>query len=88
LLRSYVAGETPTSLAAIRNLRQICANNLGGRFKITVVDLRKNPTLARDHQIVALPTLVRRSPPPLRRMVGDLSDVERVLVSLDIQPRQ
>lgn len=82
----YVAGETPRSLAALANLRQICAEHLDAGYRITVIDLLKNPKLARDHQILALPTLVRQIPAPFRKIIGDLSDTERVLVGLDIKP--
>jgi circadian clock protein KaiB len=82
----YVAGQTPRSLAAIANLKQICLNHLDGGYSITVIDLLKNPKLARDHQILALPTLVRKVPSPFRKIIGDLSDTERVLVGLEIIP--
>ncbi|MGH9738727.1 MAG: circadian clock KaiB family protein [Candidatus Acidiferrales bacterium] len=84
LLRLYVAGQTPKSLAAISNLKTICSEHPSGRYKILVVDLLKNPALAQDHQILAIPTLVRQVPVPLRKIIGDLSDTERVLVGLDI----
>jgi circadian clock protein KaiB len=83
----YVAGETPRSAAALANLKQICEEHLDTSYRITVIDLLKNPKLARDHQILALPTLVRRIPKPFRKIIGDLSDMERVLVGLDIKPR-
>lgn len=86
-LRLYVAGETSRSLAALANLREICDEHLKGRFRIQVIDLLKRPQLARGDQILALPTLVRRLPPPIRKLVGDLSDVERALVGLDLRPR-
>ena len=85
LLRLYIAGQTPKSLAAISNLKKICSEYLGGRYKIEVVDLMKNPALAQDHQILAIPTLVRRVPVPLRKIIGDLSNTEQVLVGLDIR---
>lgn len=81
----YVAGETPKSLTALDNLKQICRDHLDGSYRIKVIDLLKNPQLARDHQILALPTLVRRLPPPIRKIIGDLSDTERVLVGLDVR---
>ena len=84
LLRLYVAGETPKSQAAIRNLQLLCATHLAGQFTIEVIDLRANPQMAGADQILAIPTLVRRLPEPLRRVIGDLSDAERVLVGLDI----
>jgi len=85
LLRLYVAGQTPKSLAAISNLRKICSEYLGGRYKVEVVDLLKNPALAKDHQILAIPTLVRQVPVPLRKIIGDLSNTEQVLVGLDVR---
>ena len=88
LLRLYIAGQTPKSLAAISNLKTICSQHLGARYKIEVIDLMKNPALARDHQILAIPTLVRQVPVPLRKIIGDLSDTEQVLVGLDIRPAE
>jgi circadian clock protein KaiB len=81
----YVAGETPKSLSALDNLKKICAQHLDGSYRIKVIDLLKNPKLARDHQILALPTLVRQLPSPMRKIIGDLSNTERVLVGLDIK---
>jgi circadian clock protein KaiB len=81
----YVAGETPKSRSALDNLKQICSVHLDGRCRIKIIDLLKNPRLARDHQILALPTLVRQLPPPVRKIIGDLSNTERVLVGLDIK---
>ena len=81
----YVAGETPKSRSALDNLKQICRVHLDGLCRIKIIDLQKNPRLARDHQILALPTLVRQLPPPIRRIIGDLSNTERVLVGLDIK---
>jgi circadian clock protein KaiB len=86
ILRLYVAGQTPKSLAALANLKKICEEHLAGKYSIEVVDLLKNPQLAQGHQIVAVPTLVRELPPPLRKIIGDLSDTERVLVGLDVRP--
>lgn len=85
-LRLYVAGQTPKSLAAIANLKKICEENLAGRYSIEVIDLLVTPQLAAGDQIVAIPTLVRRLPPPLKRMIGDLSDSEKVIVGLDLRP--
>lgn len=85
-LRLYVAGQTPKSLAAIANLKKICEDNLAGRYKIEVIDLVVTPQLAAGDQIVAIPTLVRRLPPPLKRMIGDLSNTEKVIVGLDLRP--
>ena len=86
-LRLYVAGQTPKSLTAITNLKRICEEYLAGRYSVEVIDLSKTPQLAEGDQIVALPTLVRYLPPPLKRIIGTLSDTERVLVGLDIRPR-
>ena len=83
-LRLYIAGETPRSVAAIENLRRICADYMGTRYEIEVVDLVKNPQLAREHQVLAIPTLVRQLPSPAKKIIGDLSNVERVLVGLDV----
>ena len=86
-LRLYVAGQTPKSVAALANLKKFCEDHLQGRYRIEVVDLVKNPHLARTDQILAIPTLVRRLPSPIRKIIGDLSNSERVLVGLDLQPR-
>lgn len=80
----YVAGQTPKSLAAIDNLQRICSEHLPGQYVIEVIDLKQNPRLAKEHSIVAIPTLVRELPVPLRKIIGDLSDQEKVLVSLKI----
>jgi circadian clock protein KaiB len=87
-LRLYVAGQTPKSLAAIVNLKNICAGNFEEDYHIQVIDLMKNPALARDHQILAIPTLVRSLPVPICKIIGDLSDTERVIVGLDIRKRR
>jgi circadian clock protein KaiB len=84
-LRLYVAGQTPKSLAAISNLKKICVEHLKDGYRIEVIDLLKNPALARDHQILAIPTLVRSLPAPIRKIIGDLSDTEKVVVGLAIQ---
>ena len=84
-LTLYVAGQTPKSVVALTNLRRICEEHLEGRYQIHVVDLLKDPGLARAHQIVAIPTLVRGIPQPLRKIIGDLSATERVLVGLDVR---
>jgi circadian clock protein KaiB len=84
-LRLYVAGQTPRSIAAFNNLKRLCEEHLPGRYKIEVIDLVQNPRLARDEQIVAIPTLVRKLPDPIRRIVGDLSDTERTLVGLQLR---
>jgi len=85
-LRLYVAGETPKSKAALNNLRRVCESHLAGRYAIEVVDLLVNPRLAAGDQILAVPTLVRKVPEPIRKIIGDLSDEHRVLVGLDVQP--
>jgi circadian clock protein KaiB len=85
-LRLYVAGQTPKSLAAISNLKKICDEHLAGMYTIEVIDLLTRPQLAAGDQILAVPTLVRRLPPPIKRIIGDLSNSDRVLVGLDIQP--
>jgi circadian clock protein KaiB len=81
----YVAGETPKSLAAIRNLERICAEHLAGKYKVEVIDLKKHPQLAREHGIVAIPTLVKELPVPIRKIIGDLSDTPKVLVHLSVE---
>jgi len=88
ILRLYVIGETPRSQAAFTNLTKICEEHLAGRYKIQVVDLRENPKLSRDDQILAIPTLVRKLPAPVRKILGDLSNTERVLIGLDLLPRE
>lgn len=84
-LRLYVAGQTPKSLAAFSNLKQICETHLVGRYSIEVIDLIEHPQLSRGDQILAIPTLVRKLPQPVRKIIGDLSDTERVLVGLDLR---
>lgn len=86
-LRLYVAGQTPKSITALANLERLCATHLAGRYRIEVVDLQAQPHLARRDDIVVVPTLVRQLPPPIRKIIGDLSNVERVLVGLDVLPR-
>jgi circadian clock protein KaiB len=86
ILRLYVAGQTRKSLAAFANLKKICEEHLAGRYKIEVIDLRENPQLAKGDQILAIPTLVRQLPPPLKKIIGDLSNTEKVLVGLDLLP--
>jgi circadian clock protein KaiB len=85
-LRLYVAGQTPRSVAAFANLKHICEEHIPGRYKIEVVDLLKHPQLAAGDQILAIPTLVRKLPQPLRKIVGDLRDTERALVGLQLRP--
>ncbi len=83
----YVVGQTPKSVAAIANLKNFCAEHLGGRYTIEIIDVAANPKIARRDQIVAIPTLVRKLPVPVRKIIGDLSSTERVLVSFDLRPR-
>lgn len=87
-LRLYVAGQTPKSLAAFANLKRIAEEYLKGKYTIEVVDLQENPKLAMGDQILAIPTLVRKLPEPLRKIIGDLSNKERVLIGLDLRPRE
>jgi circadian clock protein KaiB len=87
ILKLYVAGQTAKAITAFANLKAICEEQLKGRYEIEVIDLLENPKLAQEDQIVALPTLVRRLPPPLRKIIGDFSDTERVLVGLNLLPR-
>lgn len=86
-LRLYVAGQTPKSVVAFRNLKIICEEHLQGRYEIEIIDLLENPQLARGDQILAVPTLVRRLPEPTKKIIGDLSNTERVLVGLDLRAR-
>ncbi len=85
-LRLYVAGQTAKSIAAFENLKRLCEEHLSGKYKIEVVDLMVHPQLARGDQIVAIPTLVRKLPPPIRKVIGDLSNAERTLVGLQLRP--
>jgi circadian clock protein KaiB len=87
-LRLYVAGQTPKSVAALANLRKICEEHLLGRCKLQVIDLMKTPQLAQGDQILAIPTLVRSLPNPIRKIIGDLSDTEKVLVGLDVRGKE
>ena len=86
-LRLYVAGHTPKSIAAFANLKKLCEEHLAGRYRIEVIDLLQQPQLAAGDQIVAIPTLVRKLPEPLRKIVGDLRNTERTLVGLNLRPR-
>lgn len=88
ILRLYVAGKTPRCEAAEDNLRKVCEEHLAGRYSIEIIDLIEQPTLAHGDQILAVPTLVRKLPTPVRRIIGDLSNRERVLVGLDLRPTQ
>lgn len=85
-LRLYIAGQTPKSATALKNLRRICETHLAGQYRIEVIDLLKSPALAAGDQILAVPTLVRRLPEPIKKIIGDLSNEARVLVGLDIKP--
>lgn len=85
ILRLYVAGQTPNSLTAFENLKKICEEHLGCQYRIEVIDLSKNPQLARDHQIIAVPTLIRKLPTPVKKIIGNLSNTEKVLVGLDLR---
>jgi circadian clock protein KaiB len=87
-LRLYTAGQSPKSLAALSNLKRICDEHLAGRYTIEVIDLMKNPRLAKDDEIIAIPTLVRKLPEPLRKIIGDLSNEERALVGLQLRPHK
>ena len=84
-LRLYVAGQSPRSLAAFANLNTLCEEHLAGKYRIEVIDLMENPQLSCEDQIVAIPTLVRKLPPPIRKIIGDLSDTERTLVGLQLR---
>jgi circadian clock protein KaiB len=86
-LRLYVAGQTPRSVAAFANLKRYCEQHLAGRYNIEVIDLIEQPQLAAGDQIVAIPTLVRKLPEPIRKIIGDLSNEERTLIGLDLRPR-
>jgi circadian clock protein KaiB len=87
-LRLYVAGQTPKSLTAFANLKKICEEHLKGQYRIEVIDLLQNPQLAQGDQILAIPTLVRKLPEPIKKIIGDLSSTERVLVGLDVRPHK
>ena len=86
LLRLYVAGATPTSTQAIMNIKQICEEHLKGRYDLDVIDIYQQPTLAKGEQIIAAPTLIKKLPLPLRRFIGSMADMERILVGLDLKP--
>ena len=87
ILRLYVAGVTPASTLAIMNIKKICEENLKGRYELTVVDVYQQPVLAKDEQILAAPTLIKKLPLPIRRFIGDMSNKERILVGLDLRPK-
>jgi len=86
LLKLYITGKTPSSEHAIANLNHICQKELSGQYELLVIDVLENPQLAEDERILATPTLIKALPPPLRRVIGDLSDAEKVLLGLDLQP--
>jgi circadian clock protein KaiB len=88
VLRLYVTGTTPRSVRAIQNIKRICEEHLQGRYELEVIDVYQQPTLAAGEQIIALPTLIKKLPSPLRRLIGDLSDTEHVLLGLDLKPRE
>jgi circadian clock protein KaiB len=87
LLRLYIAGQTPKSLKALSNLKKLCADHMSDDYQIEVIDLMKKPELAQQDQVLAIPTLVRNLPVPIRKIIGDLSDTDRVLLGLDLTPR-
>ena len=87
VLRLYITGITPKSTQAIQNIRKICEENLKGRYELEVIDIYQQPVLAKDEQIIAAPTLIKKLPLPLRRFIGDMSDKERILVGLDLRPK-
>ena len=87
ILRLYVAGQSPKAVTAFKNLKTICEEQLNGRYKIEVIDLLINPQLGKDDQILAIPTLIRRFPEPVKKIIGDLSNMDRVLIGLDLLPR-
>ena len=88
VLRLYITGITPKSTRAILNVRKICEENLKGRYELEVIDIYQQPVLAKDQQIIAAPTLIKKLPLPLRRIIGDMSDKERILVGLDLRPKK
>jgi circadian clock protein KaiB len=87
ILRLYVAGSTKNSMLALANIKKICDEKLAGQYVLEVIDLYQQPQLAAGHQIIAIPTLIKELPPPLRRIIGDLSDTEKVLIGLDLKSR-
>jgi len=88
VLRLYVAGMTPASAAAIMNIKKICEENLQGRYELAVIDIYQQPVLTRDEQILAAPTLIKKLPLPIRRFIGDMANKERILVGLDLRPKE
>lgn len=87
ILKLYVTGRTPRAEVAITNLERICQDQLGGQYELIIIDVLEQPQLAEDEKILATPTLIKQLPPPLRRVIGDLSDTDKVLLGLDVQPR-
>ena len=87
VLRLYVSGMTPNSLKAIKNVRKICAEHLQGRYQLEIIDIYQQPILAKEGQIVAAPTLVKEQPPPLRKFIGDMSKIEKILLGLDVRTK-
>lgn len=88
ILKLYVAGQSPKSVIAFKNLKKICEEHLEGKYKIQIIDLLENPQLGKGDQILAIPTLIRQLPEPVKKIIGDLSNTERVLVGLDLQPEK
>jgi len=88
VLRLYITGITPKSTQAIQNIKKICEENLKGRYELDVIDIYQQPTLAKDEQIIAAPTLIKKLPLPLRKLIGDMSDKERILLGLDLRPKK
>ena len=88
VLRLYITGSTPKSMRAVENIKEICEKHLKGRYDLEVIDIYQQPALAKGEQIVAVPTLLKKLPPPLRRIIGDLSNTEKVLYGLDIKPKE
>ncbi|NJD53345.1 MAG: thiol-disulfide isomerase [Candidatus Methanoperedens sp.] len=88
ILRLYITGITPKSTSAILNVKKICEENLKGHYELEVIDIYQQPVLAKDEQIIAAPTLIKKLPLPLRRLIGDMSDKERILVGLDLRPKK
>ncbi|HMR66231.1 MAG TPA: circadian clock protein KaiB [Anaerolineae bacterium] len=88
ILKLYVAGQSPKSVTAFKNLKKICEEHLEGKYKIKIIDLLENPQLGKGDQILAIPTLIRQLPEPVKKIIGDLSNTERVLVGLDLQPEK
>lgn len=88
VLRLYISGVSPKSVRALTNLKKFCEEHLAGRYELEVIDVYQQPTLAAGEQIVAVPTLIKKLPAPLRRMIGDMSDVERILLGIDLKPKK